>query len=344
MRGVILHGGAGTRLRPLTHSGPKQLIKIAGKPISMWGVQQLISFGISELCVVLGENHPEQVVEFYGDGSWLGAKVTYIYQGEPLGLAHAIYLTKECTRGEDFVVYLGDNVVLEKIDSLIKFKGAASILLAKVEDPSRFGVALVEGGRVRRVVEKPKESISDLALVGVYGFTQEVFEVIEGLSPSWRGELEITDAIQGLIDRGKEVTFSVIEGWWKDTGTVRDLLDANLFLLDRYMNRSLRGSVNNSVVEGRVVVEEGALVEGSIIRGPVYIGRESVVKDSRVMPFTSLGERCRVQNSSIENSLVQDGSSIEGVELADSIIGRNSRVSKSHRSSLVVGEGSVVKL
>ncbi|TRM79826.1 glucose-1-phosphate thymidylyltransferase, partial [Sulfolobus sp. A20-N-F6] len=219
MKAVILHGGQGTRLRPLTHTGPKQLIKIAGKPISQWVLEQIRDAGIHDVIVVLGDNMPNKVIEYYGDGRGFGVNITYIYQGKARGLADAVYKVKDLVKEEKFIVYLGDNIVNYDLRKFSSFGSNASILLARVQDPSRFGVAVIREGKVVKLVEKPKERLSDLALVGVYGFDKNVFDVIETLKPSWRGELEITDAIQGLIDRGFDVSYEIVEGWWKDTGT-----------------------------------------------------------------------------------------------------------------------------
>lgn len=347
MEAVVLHGGQGTRLRPLTHTGPKQLIKVAGKPVSQWVLEQVRDAGIKDVIVVLGDNNPQRVVEYYGDGSWLGLRIRYLYQGRARGLADAVYRAKNLV-GDRFIVYLGDNVVPYDIKRLLSFRGSASILLARVPNPQRFGVAVLKDNRVVRVVEKPREPISDLALVGVYGFTREVFDVLEGLKPSWRGELEITDAIQGLIDRGREVTYDVVDGWWKDTGTPEDILEANMVLLDRHATRSIKGVVSNSRIDGRVIVEDGAQVVNSRVVGPAFIGRGSVVRDSYLGPYTMVGDGCTVEDSEVENSVILDGASVAGVSLRDSIIGQGSRVARGNGKPkamrLIVGESSVLEV
>jgi glucose-1-phosphate thymidylyltransferase len=343
---VILHGGQGTRLRPLTHTGPKQLIKVAGKPVSQWVLEQLRDSGIRDVVIVLGDNNPNKVVEYYGDGSRFGVKITYVYQGKARGLADAVYKVKDVITEDRFLVYLGDNIVpYDDLSSFLSFKGSASILLAKVDNPNRFGVAVIREGKVVKLVEKPKERISDLALVGVYGFTKEIFDVIEDLKPSWRGELEITDAIQGLIDRGREVDYRIIDGWWKDTGTPKDILEANSFLLDEYAERRIEGEVRDSSVDGRVIIEKGALVESSTVRGPAYIGKGTKIMNSYIGPFTSIGDDCEVKNSEIEHSVVLDNVKVEGVYLMDSLVGNNSSVVKGKRwVKLVIGENSRVEL
>ncbi|MCQ4450398.1 MAG: glucose-1-phosphate thymidylyltransferase [Sulfolobales archaeon] len=346
MQGVILHGGQGTRLRPLTHTGPKQLIKVAGKPVSQWVLEQLRDSGIRDIVIVLGDNNPNKVVEYYGDGSRFGVKITYVYQGKARGLADAVYRVKDVITEDRFLVYLGDNIVpYDDLSSFLSFKGSASILLAKVDNPNRFGVAVIKEGKVVKLVEKPKERISDLALVGVYGFTKEIFDVIEDLKPSWRGELEITDAIQGLIDRGREVEYKIIEGWWKDTGTPKDILEANSFLLDKHAERRIEGEVRDSSVDGRVIIEKGALVENSTVRGPAYIGKGTKIMNSYIGPFTSIGDDCEVKNSEIEHSVVLDNVKVEGVSMMDSLVGNNSSVVKGKRwVKLVIGENSRVEL
>lgn len=346
MQGVILHGGQGTRLRPLTHTGPKQLIKVAGKPVSQWVLEQLRDSGIRDVVIILGDNNPNKVVEYYGDGSRFGVKITYVYQGKARGLADAVYRVKDVITEDRFLVYLGDNIVpYDDLSSFLSFKGSASILLAKVDNPNRFGVAVIKEGKVVKLVEKPKERISDLALVGVYAFTKEVFDVIEDLKPSWRGELEITDAIQGLIDRGREVEYRIIDGWWKDTGTPKDILEANSFLLDKHAERRIEGEVRDSSVDGRVIIEKGALVENSTVRGPAYIGKGTKIINSYIGPFTSIGDDCEVKNSEIEYSVVLDNVKVEGVSMMDSLVGNNSSVVKGKRwVKLVIGENSRVEL
>ena len=344
MEAVILHGGQGTRLRPLTHTGPKQLIKVAGKPVSQWVLEQIRDAGIKDVIIVLGDNVPTKVVDYYGDGSNFGVNITYVYQGKARGLADAVYRVKDVV-SDRFLVYLGDNLVPYDLKEFANFRGSASILLAKVENPSRFGVAVIKEGKVVKLVEKPKEPISDLALVGVYAFTREVFDVIERLKPSWRGELEITDAIQGLIDEGKEVSYEIIDGWWKDTGSPKDILEANAFLLDKHAERRVEGVVENSTVDGRVIIERGAVIKNSVVRGPAYIGKNTKIVNSYIGPFTSIGDSCEITDSEIEHSVILDNVKIKGVYLMDSLIGNNSTVEKGNRwHRLVIGENSSVIL
>lgn len=344
---MLLHGGLGTRLRPLTHTGPKQLIRVAGKPVSQWALEDLRDAGVRDVAVVLGNLAPERVVEYYGDGSWLGLRLTYVYQGYPYGIAHAVYAVKDFVGDEPFVVYLGDNVILEGVSRFAReFENSgadAMVLLVEVEDPRRFGVARFdEDRRLVGFVEKPKEPPSKYALAGVYFFRPpHVFKVIEKLKPSWRGELEITDALQGLMDAGFRVEYGIISGWWKDTGTPSDILEANRLLLDyRYREASVRGEVADSRVEGRVVIEDGAVVRGSVIRGPCFVGEASVVEGSYVGPYTSVGRGCRLVGVEVENSVLMDGDRV-GPNGREDESGVGGRVAESPRRPLPpqLGEG-----
>lgn len=236
MKAIILHGGSGTRLRPLTYTGSKQLIKIAGKPISQYGIEDLSNNGIKDVAIILGDNSPRDVINYYADGGFLNVNITYIYQGKATGLANAVYKAKDFIGNDKFIVYLGDNIVFNGIKNLLNFTGSASILLSHVNNPERFGVAVINDNKITRLVEKPKEYLSDLALVGVYAFDSSVFSYIEELKPSNRGEFEITEAIQNMIMDGKNVNYSVVDGWWKDNGTPGDLLNANTRILDKFID------------------------------------------------------------------------------------------------------------
>jgi len=360
MKGVLLHGGHGTRLRPLTHTGPKQLIKVAGKPVSQWCLEDLKNSGVKDVAIILGDIAPLRVVEYYGDGKQLGLNITYIYQGYPHGLAHAVYCAREFVEDEPFVVYLGDNIIFEGIKRFVeKFEdsdAAAQILLAKVPNPQRFGVAKFDKeGKLIGLVEKPRVPPSPYALVGVYFFRPPyIFKAVESIKPSWRKELEITDAIQRLIDWGLRVDYDFITGWWKDTGTPEDILEANRILLDhKYPVKVIRGTVDEgAVVEGRVYVDEGAVVEkGAVVRGPVYIGRGTVVGgDTYVGPYTSIGFNCVLRNVEIENSVIMDDVVLENIEvrIEGSIIGSGTRISKRvgrpSAMRLIVGEKTQILL
>ena len=334
MKGVMLHGGAGTRLRPLTFSGPKQLIPVANKPVSQYVLEDLVSAGITDIAIVLGETFPELVREHYGDGSRFGCKITYVYQGKPLGIAHAVGLCRDFVGDESFVVYLGDNLlqhgIKKYLEQFLNGDYDAFILLKEVEDPTRFGVAeFDEKGRLVRLVEKPKIPPSNYALVGVYFFKPVIFDMIKELKPSWRGELEITDAIQTLLDRGYRVSYAIVEGWWLDTGKKDDILHANALILDERIKRSIQGEIIDSRVEGRVTIEEGARVENSVIRGPAIIGRNSLIRNSFIGPYTSIDEGSQIIDSSVEYCVILRGAIIRDVDrLEESLVGRYAKIVK----------------
>ncbi|WP_298279921.1 glucose-1-phosphate thymidylyltransferase [Ferroplasma sp.] len=345
MKGIILHGGQGTRLRPLTHTGPKQLINIAGKPVSQWAIEKLKNMGIHDIAIVLGENHPEKVIKYYGDGSSLGLSITYVYQGKARGIAEAIYRCRGFIQNDDFIVYLGDNVVLEDLKDMVKKDYDASILLAKIDDPRAFGVALIENAMVVKLIEKPKEMISNLALVGVYYFKPSIFNYIGKLKPSHRAELEITEAIQSLIDNGKRIGFSIIDGWWKDTGNPSDLLEANMKFLDYFGYNSNHGVVDNSKLLGRVFLGNASTVKNSTIIGPAYIGDSVMIENSKIEPYTSIGNGTKIMNSNISFSLILENSYIENITLTETIMGDNSKAigeGGNNKFKLVIGENSTV--
>ena len=357
MRGVLLHGGHGTRLRPLTHTGPKQLIKVAGKPVSQWCLEDLRNSGVRDVAIILGDIAPLRVVEYYGDGGWLGLNITYIYQGYPHGLAHAVYCAREFVEDEPFVVYLGDNIIFEGIKRFVeKFENsdaAAQILLAKVPNPQRFGVAKFDKeGRLIGLVEKPKVPPSPYALVGVYFFRPPyIFKAVESIKPSWRKELEITDAIQRLIDWGLRVDYDFITGWWKDTGTPEDILEANRILLDGRISKVIKGRVSeNAVIEGRVYIDEGAVIKDDVVvRGPTYIGKNTVIdSETYIGPYTSVGDNCYIRNVELEDSVVMDNVTIKDVNarIVSSIIGAHAVIErkKAYPSGIkfVIGERAKV--
>ncbi|HDH44616.1 MAG TPA: glucose-1-phosphate thymidylyltransferase [Thermococcus sp.] len=353
MKGVVLHGGAGTRLRPLTFSGPKQLIPVANKPVSQYVVEDLRDSGVRDIAIVLGETFPELVREHYGDGGRFGVRVTYVYQGKPLGIAHAVGLCRDFVGDNKFVVYLGDNLlqhgIKKYVDKFLSGDYDAMVLLKEVDDPGRFGVAeFDEGGRLVRVVEKPKVPPSNYALVGVYFFTPVVFKAIEELKPSWRGEYEITDAIQMLIDWGFNVGYEFVEGWWVDTGKKDDILAVNALILDERAKRDVKGEVVDSRVEGRVEIGEGTRVVNSIVRGPVIIGRNCLIENSFIGPYTSVGNNARIVDSGVEYSIVMEGAVIDGVErLEESLIGRRAKVLRNRRRNVTrlhVGDYSEVEI
>ncbi len=362
MKGVLLHGGSGTRLRPLTHTGPKQLIPVAGKPISQYCLEDMRNAGIKDVAVVLGSVWPEKVREYYGDGSSLDLHLHYIHQGEPKGLAHAVGLAKEFVGEDKFVVYLGDNLlkggIADHANTFASGNADAMVLLSNIEKflyLERFGVAKFDrGGKLEALIEKPKEPPSSYALVGVYFFTPLIFDSIGKLTPSRRGELEITDAIQSLLQARRNVEHRFIEGWWKDTGTPEDILEVNRLILDEKLcNSEIQGHAEEgAVIQGRVRIDDGAKVsKGSTIRGPAYIGKETIIEPGTyVGPYTSIGNRCRISSCEIENSIVMNECWIHATQrIVDSIIGTGTEIS-ADKSSLpkayrfVLGERSQLQL
>ena len=331
MKGLILSGGKGTRLRPLTYTSAKQLVPVANKPVLFYGIEAIAEAGITEIGIVVGDTRDE-IRAAVGDGSRFGVRVEYIEQEAPLGLAHAVKISQPFIGTEPFVMYLGDNLLASGITHFVREfeqeKPAAQILLARVPDPQMFGVAELKDGRVVRLVEKPKEHIGDHALVGVYMFGPEVFESVNRIRPSFRNELEITDAIQDLINRGLTVRPHVVKGWWKDTGKLEDMLEANRLILETFDQR-LEGTLDaESRIEGKVVIEPGAVVERSVIRGPAIIGRGARVIHAYVGPFTAISDNVVIQDTEIENSIVLEGSSLRDLSnrVSDSLIGRNVRI------------------
>ncbi|MEI7593277.1 MAG: glucose-1-phosphate thymidylyltransferase [Actinomycetes bacterium] len=367
MKGLILSGGAGTRLRPITHTSAKQLVPVANKPILFYGIEDMVEAGITEIGIIVGDTQAE-IMAAVGDGSAWGVDVTYIPQDAPLGLAHCVLIASDFLDGDDFVMYLGDNMLQQGlvgfIDEFVQdqqrsaeptLAGAeappsAQILLCHVPDPQRFGVAEVDvNGEVVRLVEKPEHPPSDLALVGVYLFTSTIFDAVSAIQPSPRGELEITDAIQWLIDRGDRVRHEVVEGWWLDTGKKDPLLESNRRVLDTLEPRN-DGSVDaDSQIDGRVVIEQGAIIIGSMVRGPAIIGSNTRVVNSYIGPFTAVANDCEIIDSEIEHSVVLEHSQINSVpRLTDSLIGKFVEVGRSHvrprATRLMVGDHCSIDL
>lgn len=338
MKALILAGGAGTRLRPITHTAAKQLVPVANKPILFYGIEAMVAAGITEIGVIVGDTRDE-VMAALGDGSQWGARITYIAQDAPLGLAHCVLIAHNFLGDDDFVMYLGDNLLEQDLAAFVRaFEAAraggeppaAQILLKRVPDPHRFGIAELDGdGHVVRLVEKPADPPTDLALVGVYLFDRTIHDAVRAIDPSPRGELEITDAIQWLVDQGRRVRQEILTGWWIDTGKLTPLLEANRLLLERIETR-VEGDVDEaSVLDGRVVVERGARVVASTLRGPLVIGAGAVIERSFVGPFSAVGDRCIVRNSEVEHSVVMSDSSILDIaRLEDSLIGRDVVVSR----------------
>jgi glucose-1-phosphate thymidylyltransferase len=355
LKGLILSGGKGTRLRPLTHTRAKQLIPIAGKPTLFYALEDLLESGIREIGVILSPETGEEVRTALGDGSHWGVQLTYMVQEAPLGIAHAVKTAQGFLADSPFVLYLGDNLLSGGIKHLVseylETRPEAIVLLTPVEDPRVFGVAVLnEAGQVVRLVEKPKDPPSNLALVGVYLFDPAVHRIIDALKPSGRGEYEITEAIQGLLDSGKQVVAHQVRGWWKDTGKPEDLLDANRLVLSG-LTRRIEGELLEAELVGEVVVEPGARIVRSTVRGPAYIGAETVVEDSFIGPYTAIGKKAGVFSSEVEYSILMDEAQVDALpyRLDSSILGQGVVVdgngkARRHTLQLVLGDRSRVRL
>jgi glucose-1-phosphate thymidylyltransferase len=353
MRGLILSGGKGTRLRPLTHTSAKQLVPVANKPVLFYGIEAMAAAGIRDVGIIIAPETGAEIREAAGDGSRFGVSIRYIEQDAPLGLAHAVLTAERFIGDSPFVMYLGDNLLRDGIVDLVETfrteRPDALILLTPVPDPEHYGVAELDDGRVARLVEKPKEPKTDLALVGVYMFTPSIFEAARAIKPSWRGELEITDAIQTLVDRGRRVDPHIVHGWWKDTGQVQDMLEANRLILDD-LKEQVDGDLVDCRVEGRVVIAKGARLERTTVRGPAIVGRGSRLTDAYIGPYTAVGDDVTIEKAELEHSIVLSGSTISDLEfrIEASLIGKNVRIGrgpalpKAYR--FVVGDNADVQI
>jgi len=354
LKGLILSGGAGTRLRPITHTSAKQLVPVANKPVLFYGIEALVEAGVTEIGIIIAPETGDEIRAAVGDGSQFGAEITYIVQDEPAGLAHAVLTAEEFLGDSPFVMYLGDNLLADGLRGLVatfrESEPDALILLTPVEEPEHYGVAELDGERVVRLVEKPKDPPSNLALVGVYLFQPTIFAAARALEPSWRGELEITEAIQSLIEDGHKVESEVVNGWWKDTGQLADMLEANRLVLEELEAR-IEGEVDeDSKVEGKVVLETGATLSGSVVRGPAVIGAGARIENAYVGPYTSIGDDVRICRSEIEHSIVLAGSIVEdlGTRMEASLLGREVKLTRSEGMPqtlrMLVGDKCEIKL
>jgi len=354
-KGLLLAGGKGTRLRPLTHTRAKQLIPIAGKPNLLYALEDLLQAGIRDIGVILSPETGDEVRSALGDGSHWGVKLTYIVQEAPLGIAHAVKTARGFLADSPFVLYLGDNLLSGGIKHLVEeyrqTRPEAIVLLSPVEDPRAFGVVVLDqAGQVVRLLEKPKEPPSNLALVGVYLFGPEIHPIIQRLRPSGRGEYEITEAIQGLVDAGLRVVAHQVRGWWKDTGKPEDLLDANRLVLSSLVRR-VEGVLEEAQLVGEVVVEPGARLVRSTLRGPAYVGAGALIEDSFIGPYTAVGRGAKVIASEVEYSILMDEAQVHALpyRLDSSILGQGVVVdgqgnARRHTLQLVLGDRSRVRL
>jgi glucose-1-phosphate thymidylyltransferase len=353
LKGLILSGGKGTRLRPITHTSAKQLVPVANKPVLFYGIQAMAEAGISEVGIIIAPETGGEIREAAGDGSRFGINLTYIVQDEPAGLAHAVLTAEPFLSDSPFVMYLGDNLLQGGIRDLVTaFRAGepdALILLTQVPDPEQYGVAELENGSVIRLVEKPRQPKTDLALVGVYMFTAGIHSAARAIKPSGRGELEITDAIQHLVDQGLRVEPHIVRGWWKDTGRLEDMLAANRLVLETIDHR-VEGELIDSRIDGRVVIEAGARLERSAIRGPAVIGAGARLTDCYIGPYTAVGENCVIENAEVEHSILLARSRVSNLagRMESSLLGRNVKISRDERQPrayrFMVGDNSEIAI
>lgn len=357
MKGIILHGGHGTRLRPLTHTGPKQLLPIANKAMSQYALEDLKTAGITEVGIIIGDIFPEKVKEYYGTGEKFGVNITYIYQDAPKGISHAISLCKDFIGDEKFIVYLGDNVLRKNLnDYKIKFESSdsdAMILLCEVDDPQRFGLAELDPdniGKIKKIVEKPKNPKSNLAVIGIYFLTPKIFDIIDNLKPSWRGELEITDALDMLMHKGNKIEYDTVTGWWKDTGTPEDIIHANKLILDSIGTENQFIIDDDAEIKNNIVIGKGtSITRDSFILGPVIIGKNCKIGPGvRIGPYVSIGDNCKLQRCEIQDSIIMADCMINTkVDFSCSIIAHGSEIEDSDipkKHQFLLGERSQLKL
>ncbi len=353
LKGLILSGGAGTRLRPITHTSAKQLVPVANKPVLFYGIEALVQAGVGEIGIIVSPETGDEIRAAAGDGSAFGARITYITQDEPLGLAHAVLTGEEFLADGPFVMYLGDNLlrdgIVDLVDAFRRSEPDALILLTPVSDPTQYGVAELDGERIVRLVEKPKDPPSNLALVGVYMFGPLVFDAARSIEPSPRGELEITDTIQRLIDNGRRVESRTVRGWWKDTGQLEDMLEANRLVLED-IERRIDGELIDSRVEGRVIVEQGARLERALVRGPAVIGPDSSIVDAYIGPYTAIAAGVTVARSEVEHSILLQGSEISDLHarMEASLLGRNVKLTRGNglpkTLRMIVGDNAEIEI
>jgi glucose-1-phosphate thymidylyltransferase len=352
LKGLILSGGRGTRLRPITYTSAKQLVPVANKPVLFYGIEAMAEAGIRDIGIIIAPETGDEIRAAAGDGSQFGVKITYVVQDEPAGLAHAVLTAEPFLGDSPFVMYLGDNLLQGGMTELVReFESGepdSMILLTRVTDPENYGVAELDGaGSVTRLVEKPKEPRTDLALVGVYMFTPHIHHAARSIQPSARGELEITDAIQWLVDSGRRVESHIVRGWWKDTGRLDDMLEANRLILET-IDRQVDGELVDSQVDGRVIVESGARLERTTVRGPAIVGAGAHLVDAYVGPYTAIGRHCVIEGAEVEHSILLEGSTVRGLDgrMESSLLGRDVHIARTHRQPkayrFMVGDNSEI--
>jgi len=359
MKGIILHGGHGTRLRPLTHTGPKQLLPIANKPMSEYCIESIRETGITDIAIIIGGVGSNKVREYYGDGNNFGINITYIEQDEPRGIAHAIRLCKEFINNEKFLVFLGDNIIQKPINNFVEnFKKSdydATVLLCEVDNPSRFGIADVQNGKILKIIEKPKNPRSNLAVTGIYLLSPKIFDIIDNLNPSWRNELEITDALDDLLKQNDNISYETITDYWKDTGTPDDILHANGEIIKKHpafqhkQDIEKQFSVENLNITGNVIFGDNCVIEKNVtIQGPVIIGNNcKILSNSTIGPNVSVGNDSVISVCLIENSIIMQNCKIDSIaEIKNSIIASNSEIKDEigDKKVFLLGEGSKISL
>mgnify|MGYP000701032109 CR=1 FL=1 len=353
MKGIILHGGHGTRLRPLTYARPKQLLPIANTPMSQYGLESLRNAGITDIAIIIGGSNSSKVRKYYGDGSEFNVNITYVEQDEPKGISHAIGLCKDFVNDEKFVVFLGDNILIKDItESVLKFKksdDAAKILLCEVSNPKQFGIADIENdGSIKKIMEKPKNPPTNLAVTGIYFLTPMIFEIIKNLKPSWRNELEITDALDQMLEKNYKITYHMITDYWKDTGTPYDVLHANKEILDK-MNGDFKGQkIGTPSISINATIGKGSIIKGdSKISESVIIGKNCIIDNAYIGPHSSIGDNSIINSSKIENSIIMENCKIEGkLLIKNSIIAKNSNINSENNEEKIflLGEGTKITL
>ncbi len=354
MKGIILHAGHGTRLRPLTHTGPKQLLPIANKPMSQYGIESMIEAGINEIAIIVGGIGANKVKEYYGNGEKFRVKFLYIEQDQPRGIAHAISLCKGFINNEKFLVFLGDNILKDSIakygEEFQKCDADASIVLCEVENPSRFGIADVENGKIKKIIEKPKKPSSNLAVIGVYFLTPKIFDVIDRLKPSWRNELEITDALQMLLEENNNIIYNTVSENWKDTGTPEDIIQANDIILKDLEPYFLGEKEDEITINGNIMVGENSRIKKGVkLNGPVIIGENCLIESGIIGPNVSIGNNCRIAKCNLSNSIIMEDCEIESESnIENSIISKNSKILQKENvkanNVFLLGEGTKIYL
>jgi len=355
MKGILLHGGHGTRLRPLTHTGPKQLLPIANKPMSQYCIESMRESGVEEIAIIIGGAGSNKVKEYYGNGDKFGVKISYIEQDYPKGIAHAILLCKEFVGDDKFLVFLGDNIIqkpiIDYVKSFANSDASASILLCEVDNPSRFGIAEIKDGQILRIMEKPKNPPSNLAVTGIYLLTPKIFDVINRLKPSWRNELEITDALHMLLEEKNKINYNMITDYWKDTGTPEDIINANGAILDKMTPYFYAEKESEVILDGKIMVGEGTIIKNGVsIAGPVIIGKNCTIEcNAMIGPNTSIGDNSRIAKCRISHSIVMGDCNIDSdIKIKNSIIAYNSTINydpKEHDAKVfLLGEGTRITL